>query len=56
MSLEPVTECPDCEGKDLLERADAEDSRKWLQVFPRLCGHFSGTGKVVKPSPGTEGS
>jgi DnaJ-class molecular chaperone len=51
-----ATECPDCAGKGILERTEAEDDRKWLEVFPRLCDRCSGTGKVTKPRPSTEGS
>jgi len=51
-----ATECPDCAGKGIIERTEAEDDRKWLEVFPRLCDRCSGTGKVNKPRPSTEGS
>ena len=43
-----ATECPECEGKGVLERTEREDGRKWLQVFPRLCDRCSGTGKVAE--------
>jgi len=33
MSREPATEWPDYEGKGLLDRSEAEDTRKWLDVF-----------------------
>ena len=48
-----VLECPDCEGKGILERMESDDGRKWLEVFPRLCERGGGTGKVAKPRAGT---
>jgi DnaJ-class molecular chaperone len=51
-----ATECPDCEGEGILERTEAEDHRKWLEVFPRLCDRCNGTGKLANPRPSTESS
>ena len=52
---ELATECPDCGGKGILERAEAEDGRKWLEVFPCLCDRCGGTGKITKLRPSSEG-
>ena len=51
---ELATECPDCEGKAILQRAEDEDHRKWLEVFERLCDRYGGTGKLIRPKPSTE--
>ena len=53
---ELATECPDCEGKGILQRTEDEDQRKWLEVFPRLCDRCGGTGKLIRPKPSTENS
>lgn len=53
MMPELVLECPDCEGKGILERMEPDDGRKWLEVFPRLCERCGGTGKVAKPRAGS---
>jgi len=53
---ELATGCPDCEGKGILQRAEDEDHRKCLEVFPRLCDRGGGTGKLIRPKPSTENS
>jgi len=53
---EHAADCPDCKGKGTVERTEAEDDRKWLEVFPRLCDRCGGTGKVAKPRSGVDGS
>ena len=53
---ELAIECPDCEGKGILQRTEDEDQRKWLEVFPRLCDRCGGTGMLIRPKPRTENS
>src|SRR6516164_676623 len=48
---ELATECADCAGKGILQRAEDEDHRKWLEVFERLCDRYGGTGKLISPNP-----
>jgi hypothetical protein len=39
-----------------LKRTEAEDHRKWLEAFPRLCDRCGGTGKIAKLKPSAEDS
>jgi len=53
---ELATECPNCEGKGILQRAEDEDHRKWLEVFLLRFFEFSQFKRSALPNAPKVGS